>query len=87
MWNTELLKLRETAEFSYLVDKTHCDSNISNENHLLNDDEIQKKLTAEEILNDRREPEALRKENQLKKQNRKEIAVKKPVDLKVFFLT
>ena len=24
-WNTELLKMRETAEFSYLVDKSHCE--------------------------------------------------------------
>lgn len=25
-WNTELLKMRETTEFSYLVDKSHCET-------------------------------------------------------------
>ena len=25
-WNTELLKMSETAEFSYLVDKSHCET-------------------------------------------------------------
>ncbi|PWA35250.1 ulp1 protease family, C-terminal catalytic domain-containing protein [Artemisia annua] len=30
-WNTELLRVRESAEFSYLVVKSHCDGNLSND--------------------------------------------------------
>ncbi|PWA39213.1 ulp1 protease family, C-terminal catalytic domain-containing protein [Artemisia annua] len=30
-WNTELLMVRESAEFSYLVVKSHCDGNLSND--------------------------------------------------------
>ncbi|PWA58474.1 hypothetical protein CTI12_AA399780 [Artemisia annua] len=30
-WNTELLRVRESVEFSYLVDKSHCDGNFSND--------------------------------------------------------
>ncbi|PWA63872.1 hypothetical protein CTI12_AA348970 [Artemisia annua] len=30
-WNTDLLRVRESAEFSYLVDKSHCDGNFFND--------------------------------------------------------
>ncbi|PWA52864.1 hypothetical protein CTI12_AA450410 [Artemisia annua] len=90
-WNTDLLRVRESAEFSYLVDKSHCDGNFSNdtqkgevvreENNLKEEKNMEiavKNAVDLKVLKDRRSVDTIKEY--------KKVVLKKVDDEKLFYV-